>query len=286
MDRKSAKFVKVGAINTRYIEGGNGEPVVFIHGGNPGTFYSYMIWDLNLEPLSKYFHAIAFDRLAMGFTDNPADPKDFRYNSLTRHSIKFIKTLNLDKVTLVGHSRGGFVATRIAIESPELVKNLILVDSGTTAPDIPPRVGDFYAEVDKGAPELETRESVQREVLANSYRKDNLTEQFKEDLWEIASMDKTVEARKIFYKTEVTEHTDNLRRETLNQIEKGRIKCPTLLLWGMQDPSALVERGFNLFKVVSKTVDESQLQVINHAGHYLFRDKPESFNRALRAFIE
>ncbi len=65
------KFRNVDGIRTRYYEAGIGEPLVLIHGGSFGSYYSADHWSLNFDGLSKHFHVYAFDKLGQGYTDNP-----------------------------------------------------------------------------------------------------------------------------------------------------------------------------------------------------------------------
>ena len=53
MDRSQAKYIDIDGINTRYFEAGEGEPMLLIHGGQPGMASSAEIWFLNIDELAK-----------------------------------------------------------------------------------------------------------------------------------------------------------------------------------------------------------------------------------------
>jgi len=132
---------RVDGVDTVYHEAGEGETIVFIYGGNfgsPDAASSAHIWDLNFFPLSERFRVVAFDKLGQGYTGNPTRDEDYTMAAVVRHAAAFIKTLDAPGVHLVGHSRGGFAATRIALEYPDLVKSLSIVCSGTLSPTISP----------------------------------------------------------------------------------------------------------------------------------------------------
>src|SRR3954469_4763300 len=72
-----AKFVDVGGIRTRYFDGGTGEPMVLIHGGQWPATSSADGWAPLFDQLAEHFHVYVFDKLGHGFTDNPRTDADF-----------------------------------------------------------------------------------------------------------------------------------------------------------------------------------------------------------------
>ena len=74
--------------------------------------------------------------------------------------------------------------------------------------------------------------------------------------------------------------------ETLDLIKAGRLKAPTLIVWGLNDPSASVKLGLDLLQLIGPVVDRTQLHVFNHAGHYLFREYPEELHSLIVNFVK
>lgn len=115
---KNPKFVDVDGIRTRYFDDGEGEPLVLVHGGNCGDNDNVDLasnWDLNWPWLVKSFHVYALDKLGQGFTDLPRRDEDYHFGCVVHHAYGFIRALGLRQVHLVGHSRGGYVSTRLAL---------------------------------------------------------------------------------------------------------------------------------------------------------------------------
>jgi pimeloyl-ACP methyl ester carboxylesterase len=91
------RWLDVDGIRTRYFEAGKGEPIVFIYGGNFGTgdsASSAYTWNNQIAPLSEHFHAITFDKLGQGETDNPKND-DYTMAAVVRHAAAFIRALKL-----------------------------------------------------------------------------------------------------------------------------------------------------------------------------------------------
>ena len=68
---KDPQFVDVNGVRTRYYAAGDGEPIVLVHGGHYGQRSSAEDWELNFDRLAEEHRVIAYDKLGMGFTDNP-----------------------------------------------------------------------------------------------------------------------------------------------------------------------------------------------------------------------
>src|ERR1700759_4663383 len=78
----AGKFVDVDGVRTRYFEAGSGKPLVLIHGGQwPATALADS-WNAVFDHLARNFHVYAFDKLGMGFTDNPKNDADYSMDAI------------------------------------------------------------------------------------------------------------------------------------------------------------------------------------------------------------
>ena len=287
---KDEKFLDVGGRKTRFFEAGRGDPLVLIHGGQYGSssFCSANDWGLNFDALARSFHVFAFDKLGMGFTDNPSDDNEYTIDATIDHAYNCLEQLGIRQSTVIGHSRGALVAACLALQHADLVKSVVVVDSNTLAPDDPSVPMNFYADIQKSAPESPTVESVMSEARANSYSANHITTEFSEIRYKIATLPKTMEARRKMDATGKSHFYPLLnerRRNTIDSIATGNLRAPTLIVWGLNDPTAPFKLATNLFRIIASKNDRTQLHSFNHAGHYSFREHSDDFNRVISTFL-
>ena len=285
----TAKFVTLDGVRTRYFEAGDGDNLVLIHGGKFGTFYSAYHWSLNFHELSKHFHVYAFDKLGMGDTDNPKSDADYTMGAVIDHARAFVRTLEIKNVTLAGHSRGALPAARIAVDHPELVKALIIFDSNTLPAEDPSMSYDFYTKLEVGAPPIPDRECILREPVANSYSQEHISEDFVQEMLRIGRLPRTIEARKkmeTFLEAVFLPSMREKKYETLKLIQSGRLKAPTLIIWGVNDQSSPMKLGIDLLQVIGSVVDRTDFHAFNHAGHYVFREHAQKVNQLITNFVK
>ena len=286
---QNPKFVTLGGVRTRYFEAGTGEDLVLIHGGKFGTFYSAYHWSLNFDELSKHFHVYAFDKLGMGDTDNPKSDADYTMAAVIEHARAFVQTLGIKNATLAGHSRGALPAARIAVDHPELVKALIIFDSSTLPAEDPSLRDDFYTNLEVGAPPVPDREFILREPVANSYSTDHITDDFIEEMLRIGRLPRTLEARKKmehFLDALFLPSMREKKYETLELIKAARLKAPTLIIWGLNDPSSPIKLGMDLLYVIGSVTARTEFHAFNHAGHYVFREHARQVNQLIVNFVK
>lgn len=282
-------FVNVDGIQTRYFEAGSGEPLVLLSGGHIGNYYSAEHWSLNFDGLSKHFHVYALDKLGQGFTDNPKSDTDYTMSAVINHAFGFLRALDIRRATLLGHSRGGLAVARIAVDHPEMVKALIIVDSATLAPEDPSVPEDFYKRLAEGAPSTPDAEFVRREPEANSFSKDHITQEFVEAMLTMALLPKVIEARKKMDESLETQFVADMRKrkyETLDLIKAGRLKAPTLIIWGLNDVPAPIRLGLDLSQRIGSVVARTQFHAFNQAGHYVYREHPQEMNQLVVNFVK
>ena len=282
------QFLDVDGIRTRFFEAGSGELVLLFHGGNFGQFENVDCadnWDLNWNGFAEQFHVIAVDKLGQGFTDNPKDDNDYTFDAVVRHAQAFIRELGIDRYHLVGHSRAGFLVTRLTMESQPAVASLTIVDSSTLAPGPNRLRGPLLA----NAPTpLFSRESLIWVTQAFSYSSDLLTPEWLDVRVEIGQLPKNVEAvekMRVLDDSTFMPSLETKKAETLAWIEQGNLSTPTLLVWGKNDPSAVLDGGLKLFDIVSKGCPRNQMHIFNQAGHYCYREHPDEFVEVVAGFI-
>lgn len=282
-----SKFVDVDGIRTRYLERGTGEPLVLVHGGNPGSYWSAEDWIPNLDGLAAAgFRAIAVDKIGCGYTDNPRTDDDYVIGSSVDHVHGFIKALGLGPVHIAGHSRGGYTATRLTLEHPEDVRTLIIVDSSSLM--TPPNPGNRQWEKEAKEQFTDPRERYRYLMTVNSYSDGHVTEEHLDGILRYQALPKAAEALAAWGRVFERFSADLVARqaETHDWIRRGGITCPTLVVWAYEDPSATMVRcGIPCMNLILPNVERSEMHIVNHAGHCSFREQPEAFNAAVTDFI-
>jgi pimeloyl-ACP methyl ester carboxylesterase len=285
-----AQVVDVRGVPTSFHRAGSGEPIVFIYGGNFGSADSASnthAWTLNFVPLAERFEVIAFDKIGQGHTGNPLRDEDYTMAAVVRHAADFIATRKLPPVHLVGHSRGGFAATRLAIEHPQLVRSVTIVSSGTLSP----RVSTNDIALSKCPHPSFTRESARWIYEGYCHDKSAVTDDWMERVFEVLSLPKYREScRKIIdeqlgarvFLPELARQ----KRETLQWLREGRLQRPAQIIFGRNDPTVAVEGAFDIFDMVSAHQRRTEVHIINHAGHFSYREHAERFNALLAGFVD
>jgi pimeloyl-ACP methyl ester carboxylesterase len=289
LDARRVRTVEVGGVRTRYWEAGTGEPLVLLHGGHFGTLYALDAWSLNLEPLAGDFRVLAPDRLGQGQTDNPTRDEDYTVSAVLAHLLGFLDAVGVAAAHVVGHSRGGLLAARLAARHPDRVRTLTVVDSATLAPDRPGYDPDaFYARLAvQWPPGPPTRAAVRLEPEAQSFDPAHVGDDFCDRLLAIAQLPKIEVAAERLRALHAAVWAPDLachRAAALADIERGALRQPVLVVWGANDPSAPLPLAHALYARLAPRAASAELHVFNRAGHYVFRERPAAFNRLLCGF--
>ena len=293
MRDEDAKYVHVNGIRTRYFEKGKGNALLLIHGGQAGGTSNAQNWEQNFDYLSHYFHVYAIDKLGSGYTDNPKTDKDYEgyYTQVVDHIYGFMKTVGIKRVHLIGQSQGSWPVTRIALDHPEMVRSLVNMSSVMAPADPKGQSMPFmmYYMFFVNPPEGATPESIRRGMELWSYSMNNITDGKVQRAWKLSRLPKILEARKQMIKHKMNPAHPSfraLKKKTLEEIKAGKLKVPTLVIWGYNDPSMIYEVGIELFKCISSNVPGAQLHIFDDCGHSPYIEYPELFNRLIKSFCD
>lgn len=125
-------FDRGEGIRMHYVDEGEGDPVVFVH-GNPWWSFGYR--DM-ISAFRERRRVVAFDHIGMGLSEKPGEDRyDFTLRSRVDDMERLIAKLGLEKITLVVHDWGGMIGSAWACRHPELVKKLVVFNTGAWIPE-------------------------------------------------------------------------------------------------------------------------------------------------------
>ncbi|WP_034917880.1 alpha/beta hydrolase [Erwinia sp. 9145] len=131
----------------------NGRTVVLMHGKN----FCGITWETSINALSRAgYRVIAPDQIGFCTASKPAHYQ-YSFQQLAQNTHRLLSSLNADRVTLIGHSTGGMLATRYALMYPQAVEKLVMVN--------PIGLEDWKA---KGVPWRSVDEWYQRELKTSA----------------------------------------------------------------------------------------------------------------------
>lgn len=189
-----------------YCAGRRGTPLVFIH----GLGGSAENWLFLLPRLSKEYLVYALD--LPGFGRTPLAPEGTNIATHALYVQRFLDALGYPRATLVGNSLGGWIATRFAVDNPERVRHLYLLNSAGLS-----REGAY-------SPYTPDRESARRAVQTFAGRSQLVVPN--------VVLNAMVEnSQRPAYKGFI-EHYD--KREELDAV-LAQVRVPTTIIWGTDD---------------------------------------------------
>lgn len=122
--------IKLEDVSLHYEETGQGTPLLLIHGLGASSDY----WDLMLPSLTTQHRVIMVDVRGHGRSDKPAGA--YSVPLFAKDVAALCDRLGLKNLHVLGHSMGGMIAFQLVVDRPELVRSLIILNSG---PDMVPR---------------------------------------------------------------------------------------------------------------------------------------------------
>jgi pimeloyl-ACP methyl ester carboxylesterase len=272
-----SQFIEINDLMVHYKIYGEGEKTFILLHGFGASLFS---WREIVQPLSAYGTAIAYDRPAFGLTERPMEwegENPYSQASQIELLIHLMNTLRIEKAILVGNSAGGTIAMLTALQHPERVEALILVDPAVYAGGGAPawihpllntpqmnHLGPLFArQIQTRGPEIVQMAWHDPSKITNEIM-DGYTKPLQAENWDKALWYLTVSSRE-----------SNLQNQLQN------FNMPVLIITGDDDRIVPTEQSIRL----ASEIPNAQLVVIPQSGHVPHEEKPNEFMQAVINFL-
>ncbi|MGP1255807.1 MAG: alpha/beta fold hydrolase [Kiloniellales bacterium] len=268
-----SRYVQAAGIRTHYVERGEGEPLVLVHGGGAGAD-GRSNFEANIPVYAERYRVIAYDMPGFGLSDKP-DPSTYDYTQTTRnaHLAGFIEALDAGPVHLVGNSMGGSTTCGVTIERPDLVKSLVLMGAAINVSaqdmiDNRPNLGAVLGFDD-------TKAGMERIVDALTYDY-QATPDMIDYRFEMSQRPDAKAAYKAIMKWAGSNGLEYSREDL------AKIMAPTLVVAGKNDIMVKVEKAYDALG----KIEQAEGHIFPMCGHWVMIEYPEAFCELTMRFFQ
>lgn len=249
-------------VSLYYEEQGAGEPLLLLHGlGSNGRS-----WEYQVEPFARQYRVIVPDVRGHGRSAKPAGP--YSVSQFANDIFNLLDHLQIDRFHLVGLSMGGMIGFQMAVDRPERLKSMTIVNSG---PELIPR----------GL--KEKWQILQRRLITRFVSMAKIGEIIGGKLFP--------EPHQAAYKSQFIEQMSNNDPEAYKAATNAllgwsvsnklaRIQCPILVISADMDYTPVAFK-----EAYVRQLPTARLQVIENSRHATPIDQPEVFNTAVLQFL-
>jgi pimeloyl-ACP methyl ester carboxylesterase len=261
-----------------YLDSGNGPAVLFIH----GLTGSHRNWAQLVEKLNTDHRVLAPDLFGHGASEKLMGDYSLGAHAATLRDL--LDRLEIDRITLVGHSFGGGIAMQFCYLFPERVEHLVLVASGELGRAVSPLLrattvpgaGWILPVIASGWVRGRV-ETVGRALTSRGWRASSDTTEIWRGFTSLADAD----SRRAFLATTRSVIDPGGQTVTAHDHLPMAIEVPTLIVWGTRDRMIPAWHATTAHEVIS----DSRVVLFEGAGHFPHLDQPERFAQLLSDFI-
>ena len=271
----TSNYFDINGHKLHYIDEGKGAPILFVHGTPSWSFDFRNV----IKVLKAHYRCVALDHLGFGLSDKP-EHYDYTTQNHSNTLEKFVLEKQLGNITLVVHDFGGPIGLNFAIQHPEKIKNLIILNSWLWSSEHDPEY-------------IKLKKILKSPLLPFLYRYLNFSPKFilpqsfgdhklpKNLLKQYTKpfADKTQRNGALAFAKSLLNDQDWF--EQLWNKRQAISNKPTLFIWGMKDA---VIKPHNLEKFQRAFIHSSTIQ-LETSGHFPQEEQPEQVISAIFAFL-
>lgn len=266
-------YADSNGVKIHYATIGSGPLIVMIH-GFPDFWYT---WRRQMEGLADKYQCVAIDQRGYNLSDKPEGVENYDVRLLVGDVIAVIKHFGKDKAIIVGHDWGGLVAWQVALNAPQFVDRLIILNLPH-----PRGIGRELAHNPKQQAASQYARNFQKEGSENLVKPEQLA------FWvtDAEAKPKYIEAfKRSDIKAMLSYYKRNYPREPYQEDPSPVVKTqmPVLMFHGLKDTALLSDALNNTWDWMGK---DFTLVTIPDAGHFVQQDAADLVTRTTRAWLD
>ena len=264
------RWVRAGDIKTRYLTAGDGEAIIFLHGGGAGASGEHN-WQGNISAVAEAgFAGFAPDIVGFGLSDKPKGWHTFEKK--IEHIIAFMDALCIERASFVGNSMGGGIASGIAAKYPERTNKVVLLGGGAVKLGTPTK--KFQSVIDY-EPSKE-----KMSVVLKSFCVDEslVTEDMIEHRYQMSLLPGASESYRDFMSNILD--LDSFLEPTQQGLRSTDV--PFMMIWGREDKIVPLELGYKM----KDLVPGAEFNIYDKCGHWAQIECRDQFNSDLISFMK
>jgi haloacetate dehalogenase len=274
--------IDTGETTILAMKGGSGPPLLLLH-GNPET---HVMWHLVAPRLAEDFTVVATDLRGYGDSGKPEttpDHEPYSKRAMARDQVEVMRQLGFERFSVAGHDRGGRVAYRLALDHPERVERLAVLDIIPTGEAF--RRTDFRFAMGYWhwfflAQPFDLPERIigaDPEGYFGRRQNDVFTQEARAEYLRCFKSSAVIHAICEDYRAGATYDFQ------LDEADRGtkKIACPVLALWGSR---GALQNWYDVLAIWRDWADDVQGRALD-SGHFLPEEVPDETYAALRAFF-
>jgi pimeloyl-ACP methyl ester carboxylesterase len=264
------------------------DPLLFIHGGHPGTTpycSGVHIWGPVLNCFAATRGVLAIE--LPGHAGTPAPSRTLTVDSCVDWVGDLLSVAGLRSCFVIGHDLGGLITLELAARYPSVVKGVSVVSSVAAAPS-----GDGAENLTLAYPPvpLWTRNSQHWAFEQLSYSPQHITDELLDACVVAARQPGHVAAVAAMHDGGLQdEFVPNLMRAKGHLYELCRgdgIPVPVQVIWGSHDRLGSLDQALWLYRLIAARQKVAHFHLINRVGSFPFREDPQCFHQLVDSFCQ
>ena len=258
------RWANFDGFKTRFLTAGNGEPLMLLHGGGPGSSATANFRP-NVPVFAKKYSVYAPEYLGFGLSDKPEEEHCYDLSYRAKQVRALMDTFCIENAYFVGNSYGGMICYYMAVMYPNRVRKMV-VQGGPLGALRKDTAGTKV--INTYTPTFEMQKAMCENLF---YNKKFITNDLINERLKMTQLPGAMEAmRKQWVGLRLT-LTDRL----------GEIRVPTLIIHGRHDSTVPVDDSIK----AAKMIPGAQLKIFENAGHSCHIEEAEAFNKAVLDFF-